>query len=204
LTLIAPVGTQGVVNEAVTTWLKTGEVLGAKFVSPLYVAVTECVPVLNVESARVAKPLVNVTAGCEIPSMLRDAVPVGTLPVEDAGATATVKVTKRPTTAGSAVEATTVLVWEDNKQRGSNRSKKPNSAQVTGVPFRRARRPRETGRTKLEIIEMNLIGKERLQFQRQCNVQGMCTKAMRAASPVYDSGHSPDRAIWDRIYARSE
>jgi hypothetical protein len=39
-----------------TTWYKIGEVLGAKFASPLYVAVMLCVPTDRVEVVKVAIP----------------------------------------------------------------------------------------------------------------------------------------------------
>jgi hypothetical protein len=64
-------------------------------VSPLYVAVTLWVPVLNVLMARVALPPVNCAEPSEAPPSIKLMVPVG-VAVPDAGPTVAVNVTVWP------------------------------------------------------------------------------------------------------------
>ena len=66
-----------VVGARPTIWLRTGEVLGAKLVSPLYFAVIDFAPAANVEIVRLAAPLDIVTRATVVVPDRKVIVPLG-------------------------------------------------------------------------------------------------------------------------------
>jgi hypothetical protein len=70
---------------AKTTWLKTAEVLAAKFESPAYAAVIECVPAVSVEVVNVATAaLFSIPVPSVIVPSRKVTVPVGVPELLDA------------------------------------------------------------------------------------------------------------------------
>src|SRR5712692_2392646 len=97
-----------------TTWLSI-PVLLAKLLSPLYVAVTVCVPAANVLVLKeaVVTPLVVLTLiglPALLPSTWNCIVPVGVLAAAAVALTVAVKVTLCPDTDGLADDTSAVLV----------------------------------------------------------------------------------------------
>jgi hypothetical protein len=92
-----------------TVWLRGGDVLHRKLVSPLYTAVMECWPTARVEMVHKAPPEDNVTPVqiAVVPS-LKETVPVGV--IGPCGVTFAVKVTDCPNAEGLADEVTAVVV----------------------------------------------------------------------------------------------
>lgn len=100
---------------AKTIWLKTADMLAAKFESPAYAAVIECIPAKSVEVVNAATaPLFSVPAPSVIVPSRKVTVPVGVPEVLDV--IVAVKVTGAPLEAegaelsNAAVVATAVIV----------------------------------------------------------------------------------------------
>jgi hypothetical protein len=90
------------------TWLRTGEVLAAKWESPPYAAVIECVPTVSVDVVNVATPLLfSVPVPSVVVPSRKVAVPVGV--PEELDAIMAVKVTGVPELAADKGESTVVV-----------------------------------------------------------------------------------------------
>ena len=76
-----------------TVWVTADDVESAKFVSPLYTAVMEWEPLVNVDVLKVATPADNVPVPIVVPPSLNVTVPVG---VPKALVTVAVNVTATP------------------------------------------------------------------------------------------------------------
>ncbi|MCR8574823.1 hypothetical protein NE399_11920, partial [Streptomyces sp. Isolate_219] len=98
-----------VVNAGFTVWVSVPLDV-VKLESPLYVAVTVCVPALKALVVTLAVPPESVAVSVGPPVITKVTVPVGVPAPGETGATVAVKVTGCPTTDGSGAEMTEVVV----------------------------------------------------------------------------------------------